>query len=808
MHTLRLLFLVAAALPLWGQAPSFHHDTFHGRQAYVLENGEIRVSALRGGGHLAEIRFLSGDPKKSINPMRVPHYQTIEPYQYDPAQHDALYGSDSHRWLSSGYMGHLLCFPAFGPPSSDEEVRNQLGNHGEAPIVEWKERKVEVRQDGVTLWYGADLPKTQYRVERAVTLRAGEPVVRVEEWVENLALYDRPINWVQHATFGPPFAVPGQNFLDVPATKGQVGGGRTGNSLASGAEIQWPEGASREGKRVDLRVFQPAPHSGTYYALRLDPARADSYFTMYNPDFPILIGYIFPTADNPWIGDWQENQSVKQRPWDGKTVARGLEFGTSPMPEGLRRSVNRGTMLGAPTFRWIGGCQRLKTTFTIFLAEIPVGFAGVEDVRAEAGRIVVRERGTGKVIELGRAKSPSPVFQEDERRGIVVLQFDDGTVGHYTNVFPLLQECGLQGSFGVVTGVLGRPGRLTDEQVAAMHAAGHEIHDHTLYHRARFWGEHHKDDAVRVPQEWEAEIQESLSILAKLGIVTRGWNQPGGQGQWWTLALHTVLAKHYDYVAGRVDLPQEQRYNFHWNMRDDPLSAGYGVGSTSSGPTQIIQQIADGVARGLVCVPLYHVIEGQEISRLEQVCRFVSANGIRNLRMVDAVAAVRNTPRHVHPLGNQMPNSRFTYDLDKNGRPDGWEGCEYAPVTVKARVAGAKALQINSGSAAETILYGPETGASELQVELRAPAGQRASVKVEIDSLNLSEQLQSSGSQEGLYSYTRQRLVSPAAWRVGDRWSRKTHRLSVPQRSDRLILRFSASGAVYVAYPTWRKSRR
>jgi hypothetical protein len=123
-------------------------------------------------------------------------------------------------------------------------------------------------------------------------------------------------------------------------------------------------------------------------------------------------------------------------------------------------------------------------------------------------------------------------------------------------------------------------------------------------------------------------------------------------------------------------------------------------------------------------------------------------------------------------------------------------------------VAGAKALQINSGSTAETILYGPETGASELQVELRAPAGQKASVKVEIHSLNLSQQLESSGSQEGLYSYTRQRLASPAAWRVGDRWSRKTHRLSVPQRSDRLILRLSASGAVYVAYPTWKKSKR
>jgi hypothetical protein len=82
-----LFFAVLSWLPLWAQDPAFRTEMFHGRQAYVLDNGRIRVSLLRGGGHIAEIRFLSDDPKKSVNPMRVPHYQTIEPYEYDPAKH-------------------------------------------------------------------------------------------------------------------------------------------------------------------------------------------------------------------------------------------------------------------------------------------------------------------------------------------------------------------------------------------------------------------------------------------------------------------------------------------------------------------------------------------------------------------------------------------------------------------------------------------------------------------------------------------------------------------------------------------------
>jgi hypothetical protein len=393
---------MTALLPLLlASQLSFQTGKFHGREAYVLENGLIRVSALRGGGHLAEIRFLASDPRKSVNPMRVPHYATIEPYQYDPAVHDAFYGDGSHRWLSSGYMGHLLCFPAFGPPSSPEEIRNQLGNHGEAPIVEWKQKRTaEVRPDAVTLWYGADLPRTHYRVERTVTLRAGEPVLHVEEAIENLLPFDRPINWVQHATFGPPFAEPGKMFLDVSATKGEVGGGRASNSLAAGSAILWPDGVSREGVKVNLRAFQPAARSGTYYALLLEQARATSWFTMYHSDYSVLIGYLFPTADHPWIGDWQENQSNTTKPWDGKAVARGLEFGTTPFPEGLRRSVERGSLYGVPTYRWIGGRARLTTRFTIFLAEIPSGFAGVADIRLEAKRITLRERGTDRTISL------------------------------------------------------------------------------------------------------------------------------------------------------------------------------------------------------------------------------------------------------------------------------------------------------------------------------------------------------------------------------------------------------------------------
>lgn len=353
---------------------SVHEETFHGRLAWVLSNGWMRVSLLAGGGHIAEIRLLSEDAKTNVNPMRVPHYPTIEPYEYDAARDDAVYGTTPHRWLSSGYMGHLLCFPMYGPPSA-EEARSGLGNHGEAPIVRWRKIKEEVNTDGVTLWYGADLPKTEYRVERAITLPRGMRTIYVQEWVENLAPYDRPINWMEHATFGPPFAEPGKTTFD-----------------SSGTAVAWEEGKALSNTPADLRVFQAAPHSGTYYALRADPARSEQFFTLYHPDYRVLIGYVFPSEGNPWIADWQENQSITELPWNGQVIARGIEFGSSPFAEGLRASVERGSLLGRPAYRWIGGRQRLKTEFTIFLEKIPSNFQGVKDVQREYGIPIVTPR--------------------------------------------------------------------------------------------------------------------------------------------------------------------------------------------------------------------------------------------------------------------------------------------------------------------------------------------------------------------------------------------------------------------------------
>jgi hypothetical protein len=355
------LLIASIASIASAQTPSIREEpNIYGRPGWVLENGAIRVGLLRGGGHIAEVRLISTNARLSINPLFIPE--------------------------GNGYMGHLVCFPHYGP-ASPEEREHGLRGHGEAGSVDWQQtRPPQTDAQGITFFYGADLPRTQYKIERAVTLKTGDTAVHVEEWIENLAGYDRPYNRNQHATFGAPFVMPGRNILDMSGTRGMTDPVRTAGGKWGQAQLfQWPVAPRADGIELSLRDFHAVPGAQAYTPVLTNRSNPHSWFAIYNADYPLLVGYVFPTDDHPWIIDWQN----RPRADSAAGTARGIEFGTSPFDEGLRKSVERAQMLGVPTYKFIGARQRLSTTFTIFLKEIPLGFAGVRGVRIVDGKVTI-----------------------------------------------------------------------------------------------------------------------------------------------------------------------------------------------------------------------------------------------------------------------------------------------------------------------------------------------------------------------------------------------------------------------------------
>jgi hypothetical protein len=291
------------------------------------------------GGHVAEILH----KQSGVNPLWTPPWPSIEPSQYDPGRHPE-YGSGAEAKLLCGLLGHNACVGIFGPPSDDEAAAG-MTVHGEASTGLY-----DVQEADGGLLLSLAMPASKLRFERTVHLRGNQ--VTFHEAVHNDGFLDIPIAWTQHVSIGPPFLAPGSTRFSLTAVRCKTFEGSFGTNFRAGAEFDWPLAPAREGGAVDQRVQLAAPSAG-YTAQLMDREQPHAWFTAWSPKAKLQFGYRWRAADFPWCGIWDENQTRTQPPWNGSTVARGVEFGVSPFPETRRQMIERGRLFGVDTYRWI-----------------------------------------------------------------------------------------------------------------------------------------------------------------------------------------------------------------------------------------------------------------------------------------------------------------------------------------------------------------------------------------------------------------------------------------------------------------------
>jgi len=81
---------------------------------------------------------------------------------------------------------------------------------------------------------------------------------------------------------------------------------------------------------------------------------------------------VWKRDDFPWLGIWRENRSRSHAPWNSVTVACGMEFGVSPMPETRREMIDRGRLFDVPTFRWIPAQGRVEVVYWAIVRDADV----------------------------------------------------------------------------------------------------------------------------------------------------------------------------------------------------------------------------------------------------------------------------------------------------------------------------------------------------------------------------------------------------------------------------------------------------
>ncbi len=385
----RLLTAMGAAVlvPEVAQAAaSVREATLHGRDALTLSNGRMQLSVLPGGGFIGEVRLTTGRERADVNPMRVPHYPTIDPYTFDYARDGYRYGTDVQARLMSGYMGHFTCFPQFGNQPEEFKAAD-YNQHGEALAVKWRRESAAAG----TLSMSAELPRTRYRFARDITMLPDETVAYVTETATNRMIQDRPLQWVQHVTMGPPFVAKDRMFVDASVDRVMLGWGNDAR-LAD-----WPQSPDEKGRMHDYRIF--SGDTGKWLMQRA----GRNWFAAYNGDLNLLFGHVWDASLNPWLLDWQQNKTQMNKPWDGKVVARGLCWGDS-LIQGAKNAVVQGSNFGVPQYSWIDGLGTRSQRYAIFVAEIPSGWRGAESLLAADGAITIMEKETGRTLRIKAAQ--------------------------------------------------------------------------------------------------------------------------------------------------------------------------------------------------------------------------------------------------------------------------------------------------------------------------------------------------------------------------------------------------------------------
>jgi len=330
------------------------------RPVLIVEGDAVRLVADLAGGAIGEFRFRDSD----LNPLQ---------WNTPAAGDTAIRG-----------FGHFLCLDRWGPPSDAEGARG-MPYHGEAATVGWQAAATPHPEGGsVAAEMTASLPIAGLSVRREIRVSSTQALARVRERIVNDRPLGRIFNVVQHPTIAPP-------FLDA-ATRVDCNGARgfaQGKPLPHPEEpsFPWPLALDREGNPADLRILTD----------RAEPAVASyviegpwGWVTAATASRGLLIGYLWPTADYPWVSLWRDVR-------DGRPAARGLEFGSTGLHQPFPTLVQVGRLWDRPLFEFLDAGETRTKTYWMFLARIPTDFRGVQRIEFDGSRLVMHEQGTGAV---------------------------------------------------------------------------------------------------------------------------------------------------------------------------------------------------------------------------------------------------------------------------------------------------------------------------------------------------------------------------------------------------------------------------
>ena len=377
----------------------------NGRKVVWVENEHLQIAMAHGGGHIAALRFPG--MAESANPFWQPPWSSLEPGNVTSAIVDRDYGGAPEGRLLASILGHSLALDLYGPASKEESAAGGV-THGQVGVLPW-----EWKSSGPATLLG-ECRDTFAKLHFSRQLQLKGTGLLIEERVENLCGWDRPIGWQQHVSLGLPFICEGfwaRSNCDLGGTHPDDFG--AGAHLEPGVEARWPLAPRRDGGACDYRI--PLARDITandFSGFQVSPSDEYGAFVAGNTQFAFAIFYLWPRKFFPWMGVWDEQNAREANPWAKRTSVRAYEFGVSPFPLGRRDMLAIPYFLNQPTYVMLpgGGTLWVRYVLGIFLRAPEAGdltITGNDAALITAGREISRVVLPGKCESSKRPEMES-----------------------------------------------------------------------------------------------------------------------------------------------------------------------------------------------------------------------------------------------------------------------------------------------------------------------------------------------------------------------------------------------------------------
>jgi len=315
----------------WGCRISDEYK-FRDMRMLIIENELLRISViLDKGTDIYEFLYKPQDIDfmwRAPNPLR-------NPSAFVPA------GSREDGFFQDFYHGGWQeIFPNGGTHCKYKNV--ELGQHGEVSIIPWACRIEKDSPEEVSAKMWVRTHRTPFYIEKTMTLRKNEAVLRIDEKIINEGEEEMEFMWGHHPAFGRPF-LNSDCKIFCPAGKVEVQAPLfcEQSRLKPGAVYDsFPVIKDKDGNDYDLSLI-PKPEVKTSEMCYLKDLE-DGWYAIADTRRNVGFGMKWDRSVFPYVWLWEVFKGNYGFPWYGRTYNVALEPWTS-YPGGMDNAMKKGT---------------------------------------------------------------------------------------------------------------------------------------------------------------------------------------------------------------------------------------------------------------------------------------------------------------------------------------------------------------------------------------------------------------------------------------------------------------------------------